>query len=565
MRNVLFLLLAARWSLGQAIKIAFVGDTGMEDERNYGYGHLTMKMLEDQGVDLVVDVGDFDYWGRCSESYDVIEDFEITSITGRIVQVPADAVLKRFKWQDGHETVEGWEIGVVPSQNKDVPIFHNSEETHFVSPAIDRLVISERTWYTVDDYLNQTEDCFGYDPWDGPFEWDKFLRRHNFDFLGASGNTEVMLVDLGGPEVWASHQTYMHALYMERIYNTQKGACHGYFDPQEPGSVEEYGDRYSCYYKHNGSEDFHFIFLGWWQGSDEHWNDQSTEERRRSIDFIDREFNSSRSRNVRWRFCIHHMTSAKLSAGDSRRDAMTLSGITDACRRHGAIIVSGHHHLYSRTKLLDSVGGETGEEPVTVRNSSDSSVTFNNNNASIIQEGVTVSLTVGMGGYDSSCNGQYVDSPWMEICVASLMDHRGAVIAEFDEETPWTGTFQYLNSMDNAMVVDEFVLTSRLPGWNSTVRLSTEAPTTGAAPEPDMEAERTNTETPTTVPVPEPGTEENGMAREEDNDIILSTEEPAGFEVQPDTNAIVQSGSSEEFVHISILLFLLLMLWLTIV
>jgi hypothetical protein len=71
----------------------------------------------------------------------------------------------------------------------------------------------------------------------------------------------------GSAEVWASHQQYMHDLYMERIYNRNRGACHGYVNQQEPGSVEEYGERYSCFYKNGGNEDFHFIFLGWWQGS----------------------------------------------------------------------------------------------------------------------------------------------------------------------------------------------------------------------------------------------------------------------------------------------------------
>lgn len=279
----------------------------------------------------------------------------------------------------------------------------------------------------------------------------------------------------------------MHALYMERIYSTQKGACHGYFDKQEPGSVKEYGERYACYYKHNGSEDFHFLFLGWRQGSDEHWKDESKEERRQSIDFIEREFNSTRSQGARWRFCIHHMTSAKLSAGDDERDNMALSGITDACRRHGAIIVSGHHHLYSRTKLLQSVGGSTGEGPVFVSNSSDSTMTIKNKVASVIQEGTTMSLTVGMGGYDSSCDGKYANASWMEICVASLRDHRGAVNAEFHHETPWTGNFQYLNSLDDAAIVDEFLLTSRLPGWNSTI-VGTDAPTEVNVSEADDDA-----------------------------------------------------------------------------
>jgi hypothetical protein len=491
------------WSASQAMKIAFVGDTGTEDEQSFGYGHLTMKMIEDQGVDLVIDVGDFDYWGRCFESYNVTQPFMITSTWGRILQVPADAVFQRFKWQDGaHKSTQGWEVGVVAtSQQSDLVLFNNDKDSQITSPAVqDRMVISDRMWKKINRnrYLNQTDFCFGM-PWDGPSEWNQFVRNHDFDFLGASGNAEVKQIDLGkgfqknnlsstqspsptkvthtekfhthtgGPEIWASHQRYMHALYMERIYNTKKGACHGYYDPKEPGSVEEYGERYSCFYNHHGNEDFHFVILGWWQGSDEHWNDDSTEERRRSIDFIEKEFNSTRSRNVRWRFCVHHMTSAKLSAGDDQRDQMALSGITDTCRKYGAIIVSGHHHLYSRTKLLQSVGGPTGEEPVLVADASDSSVNTGSKSVAIIQEGVTMSLTVGMGGYDSSCNGKYANAAWMATCVASLKEHRGAVIAEFNHATPWTGTFQYLNSLDNAAIVDEFVLTSRLPGWNTSI------------------------------------------------------------------------------------------------
>jgi hypothetical protein len=293
----------------------------------------------------------------------------------------------------------------------------------------------------------------------------------------------------GNDEIWAAHQQYMHKLYIDRIYNTNKGACHGYIDQQEPGSVQEYGERYSCFYKHgvNGHEDFHFVFLGWWQGSDEHWNDESKKERQQSIEFIEREFSSPRSQQVRWRFCIHHLTSAKLSAGDDERDSMELSGLTDTCRRYGALIINGHHHLYSRTKLLQNVGGPDGTENVTVANSPNSSEAIKNGDSStakstisafVVSEGVTMSITVGMGGYDSSCDGKYVNASWMELCVASLEGHRGAVIAEFGEATPWTGTFQYLNSMAEAEVVDEFMLTSRLPGWNITPDDQTTLPIT---------------------------------------------------------------------------------------
>jgi hypothetical protein len=94
---VVLLIVLCRWSLSRALKIAFVGDTGMDDEQNFGYGHLTMKMIENQGVDLVIDVGDFDYWGRCSESYNVTQSFQIASTFGRLVQIPSNAILKRFK------------------------------------------------------------------------------------------------------------------------------------------------------------------------------------------------------------------------------------------------------------------------------------------------------------------------------------------------------------------------------------------------------------------------------------------------------------------------------------
>jgi hypothetical protein len=77
-----------------------------------------------------------------------------------------------------------------------------------------------------------------------------------------------------------------------------------------------------------------------------------------------------------------------------------------------------------------------------------------------------MSITVGMGGYDGSCNGKYANASWMERCIASRRDHRGAVIAYFDEEEPWKATFIYKNSIANETVEDEFTLVSQLPGWN---------------------------------------------------------------------------------------------------
>jgi uncharacterized surface protein with fasciclin (FAS1) repeats len=158
-------------------------------------------------------------------------------------------------------------------------------------------------------------------------------------------------------------------------------------------------------------------------------------------------------KNTKWRYCVQHMTSAKLSAGGGPdREHMELAAITDACRRHGAIIFSGHHHLYSRTKMLENVGGANGDENITVAKE----------NQQTIQEGRTMSITVGMGGYDGNCDGKYKDADWMQLCVASLNDHRGAVIAEFDDANPQTGNFTYLNSLNNSAIVDQFILRSKI-------------------------------------------------------------------------------------------------------
>lgn len=185
-------------SLSDAVKIAFVGDTGMEDRRYHGYGDLTMKMIDDQNVDLVVDVGDFEYWGVCTEVYNVTQPLQIASTWGRIVNIPTGAMLKRFKWQDGrHGTVRGWEIGVeLVLDNDNLVLERGDPDNALTSLEVDRLVISERTWILAQPYLSQTDDCPGR-PWDGPFLWNLFLRDHDFDFLGASGNTEVKPIDHG--------------------------------------------------------------------------------------------------------------------------------------------------------------------------------------------------------------------------------------------------------------------------------------------------------------------------------------------------------------------------------
>lgn len=175
---------------------------------------------------------------------------------------------------------------------------------------------------------------------------------------------------------------------------------------------------------------------------------------------------------------------------------MVLDRITDACRKHGAIIISGHHHLYSRTKMLQSVGSESGKDPVPVSGTGNDKFNF------VVSEGLTMSITTGMGGYDGGCNGKYWNATWMDRCIASLSDHRGAIIAEFDEKDTTIGMFQYLNSMKNGDVVDEFQITSRLPG--SISKAPTRRPSPKPSPKPTQEPTRDPTREPTHEPTEEP-------------------------------------------------------------
>ena len=373
-----------------------------------GYGKRTFDMIASQNVDLVVDVGDFDYWGRCTETFvfngdvgwdtyyyyqqvqeeeddderrqgngdnvflrpppwmvddsrpsswnDKPEPYTIVSKDDQEYTFVPDGttfMLQRYKWQYGrHGSLEGWEVGIVPYKTDQGQTVSSSR----IRPPGDddgllttekRFVVAHSEWIRLRrafrgsmSLIPGVRDCQG-EPWDGPWEWSQFMKSYDFDFLGSSGNVEVREAPTyGSSEIWTDHQRYLYELYKKRIVDTNRGVCRGYYNSSFPGTPQEYGERFSCFY---GGGDHHIIFLGWYQGSDEHWKDESVVERQKSIDFINREFSSSEEKvqKAKWRYCIHHMTSAKLSAGDKNREHMELSGITDACRKHGAIIFNG--------------------------------------------------------------------------------------------------------------------------------------------------------------------------------------------------------------------------------
>jgi hypothetical protein len=149
-------------------------------------------MIENQDVDLVINVGDFDYWGRCVESYYVTQTLNISSTVGRIITVPVNSTLQRYKWQDGrHGSTRGWEVGVEQQQQQQIVLDGLGNEMTFTSTDEQRVMIRPKMWNQLSRYLVETNNCWG-EPWDGPWTWYQFLMDHNFAFLGSSGNAEVM-------------------------------------------------------------------------------------------------------------------------------------------------------------------------------------------------------------------------------------------------------------------------------------------------------------------------------------------------------------------------------------
>ena len=140
----------------------------LQDNTNWGYGDRTMKMIEDENVDLVVDVGDFEYWGRCTETYEVKSSLKVDSLIADTIDIPHKSILKRIKWQDGrHKSIEGWEIGVQSDLSNNS--IATSKKLTLDGDLFQRHVITDETWGEIEDNLKLQKgerDCYG-EPWDG--------------------------------------------------------------------------------------------------------------------------------------------------------------------------------------------------------------------------------------------------------------------------------------------------------------------------------------------------------------------------------------------------------------
>jgi hypothetical protein len=297
-----------------------------------------------------------------------------------------------------------------------------------------------------------------------PAKWQSFLNTYTaqgIDVLTSSGNHEEAS-GLGG--AWYGAQGYkkrLRAALPSRISRKCSGA---------------YGERYECSY---GAH--HFVLIGWRQMEKNLSLANPNRESAVSAEFIRAAF--AAKPQAKWRWCVWHKPEGLLNPGDVHTDTYGNWDVYEACRAAGAIITTGHSHVYARTKLISrfsasaqTVAGDDNAQSPTVRC------------------GATLSFVVGSSGYKHDRNGSYAGSAWFRKSFSrtdSGVPRAGALICDFGADPAATTAACEYRLAGVGTTVDSFSLSSALcrPSKRPTMAPSTRptrAPSTRPTKRPTM-------------------------------------------------------------------------------
>lgn len=173
-----------------------------------------------------------------------------------------------------------------------------------------------------------------------------------------------------GPQ---GYKARMKSLHDSTFTQFLSGSCSG-----------EYGERYQCTIGNS-----FFVILGWAQ--------TDSGEVEASNAFL---VNALRSSNSAIKFCVWHRPEGKVNPGDTHTSNYGTQQLYETCRKYGAIITSGHCHVYGRTKLIS----DFTRDPV---------VSTNDAFSPTVSCGETVSFVVGMAGFKYDDDGPYALSSWI--------------------------------------------------------------------------------------------------------------------------------------------------------
>ncbi len=263
------------------------------------------------------------------------------------------------------------------------------------------------------------------------------------DVLTTSGNHEEEST-YGG--AWYGSAGY-RARLMAALPSRVSSKCSG-----------SYGERYECSY--GASDAHHVVLLGWKQMA-------SISESASSAAFVQSSFNAKPG--AKWRHCVFHKPEGLLNPGDQHTSTFGNYDIYEACRRAGAVITSGHSHVYSRTKLVElfSASGQVvaGDDAVNPA----------------VRCGATVSFVLGSSGYKHDGNGPNAGKSWFrKVFTRSDVngDRAGALICDFGSDAASTSAQCEYRLASVNTVVDSFTLASSLCRPPTTQPPATQPPAT---------------------------------------------------------------------------------------
>ena len=258
-----------------------------------------------------------------------------------------------------------------------------------------------------------------FDYKDDPLAWDMQIDETlgpDFPYFASVGNHDL--------NAWTGYQARLR----ERLERVEGAACSG-----------ELGVNSSCRYR-----GLFFALSGVGTMGADHGP------------FLREALTSDRSE---WRICTWHKNQRAMQIG-GKRDEVGWDAY-EICRRHGAIVVTGHEHSYERTLTLSNVrDSEVDTTCVDDPDTPDPDV--------CIGPGSTVVFVSGLGGKDIrdqerclpvshpyGCNGE-----WAKIYSKDQSAQFGALFITFDTDPGARVARGYFKTIDGD-VVDSFTITRR--------------------------------------------------------------------------------------------------------
>ena len=270
------------------------------------------------------------------------------------------------------------------------------------------------------DHVIQNGD-FDYN--DRPWKWSEFLDRNWFDH----GKSDVIMT-AGNHDTkkWGGSSGYQALLYATMTSN-MRSKCTG-----RPGRSmqNEYGLWMSC-----KLEEVHMVLFGW----------NEMEDPDRVAGFVDDAFAAS---TQKYRVCVWHRPEGKLNNGHRHTSNYGQWAAYEACRRHGAFVVSGHSHCYGRTKVMSSY--------------TSLSVGSSEKNQVSLGCGESFSVVSGMAGKGPDDNGKYSQANyWAKGYTTADGDDHGALVCDFPTDRQRSATCGfYTTASSSGRLHDSFTLES---------------------------------------------------------------------------------------------------------